>query len=75
YLSIMDPINFVAKIAPRSLLMINASKDDIVPPMMTKAMYRKAKEPKKIIWYPTKHRKIPLDKAFSEAVGWFKKYL
>ena len=75
YLSIMDPINFVAKISPRPLLMINASKDDIVPPMMTKAMYRKAKNPKKIIWYPTKHRQIPLDKAFPEAVGWFEKYL
>lgn len=43
--------------------------------MITKVMYRKAKEPKKIIWYPTKHREIPLDKAFPEAVGWFEKYL
>jgi len=75
YLSIMDPINFVDKIAPRPLLMLNAEKDEVVPPMMTRAMYRKAGEPKKIVWYPTKHRQIPLDEAFPEAIRWFKKYL
>lgn len=75
YLSIIDPINFVGRISPRPLLMMNAEKDEIVPPILTKAMYRKAGEPKKIVWYPTKHRKIPLNKAFPEAVNWFKKYL
>ena len=75
YLSIMDPINFVDRIAPRPLLMLNAEKDEIVPPLMTKAMFRKAGEPKRIVWYPTRHRKIPLDEAFPEAVRWFKKHL
>jgi len=75
YLSIIDPINFVEKIAPRPLLMLNAEKDEVVPPFATKALYRKAGNPKKIVWYPTKHRKVPLDQAFPEGIRWFKKYL
>jgi cephalosporin-C deacetylase-like acetyl esterase len=75
FLSIIDPINFVEKISPRPLLMLNAEKDEVVPPFTTKALYRKAGEPKKIIWYPTKHRKIPVDEAFTEGIKWFKKYL
>ncbi len=75
YFSIIDPINFVARIAPRPLLMLNASKDEIVPPFTTKAMFKKAKQPKKIIWYPTKHREVPLDQAFPEGIKWFREYL
>lgn len=75
YLSIIDPINFVSKISPRPLLMLNASNDEIVPPVMTKRLYKKAGQPKNIIWYPTTHREIPLDQAFPEAVAWFDKKL
>ena len=71
YLSIIDPVNFVDNIAPRPLLMLNASNDEIVPPVTTKLLYKKAGKPKKIVWYPTKHREIPLDQAFPEAVAWF----
>lgn len=75
YLSIMDPINFVDRISPRPLLMLNAKKDEIVPPVMTKALFRAAGEPKDIIWYPTKHRQVPLDEAFPAAVEWFDHHL
>ncbi|MBN1347864.1 acetylxylan esterase [candidate division KSB1 bacterium] len=75
YLSIIDPINFVDKIAPRPLLMLNADKDEVVPPITSKMMYNKAGEPKHIVWYPTKHRRIPIDQAFPEGIRWFNKYL
>ena len=75
YFSIIDPINFVALISPRPLLMINAENDEIIPPITSKLMYKKAGEPKKIIWYPTKHRKIPINKAYLEGILWYKKYL
>lgn len=75
YTSIIEPLNFVEQIAPRPLLMINAENDDIVPPMMSKLLYKKAKKPKEIIWYPAKHHTIPIDKVYKEGVNWFDKYL
>ena len=75
YFSIIDPLNFVKKIAPRPLLMLNASEDEIVPPLTTKLLFNKAGEPKKIVWYPTKHRRVPQDQVYPEAIRWFKKYL
>lgn len=75
YLSMIEPNNFVEKITPRPLLMINAENDDIVPPMMSKLMFKVADEPKEIIWYPSKHHDIPIDKVYPDGVSWFKKYL
>ncbi len=75
YFSIIDPINFVGLISPRPLLMINAENDEIIPPITTKLMYKAAGEPKKIIWYPTTHRKIPIHKAYLEGILWYQKYL
>jgi len=75
YTSIIEPKNFVKQIAPRPLLMINAENDEIVPPMMSKLLYKKAKKPKNIIWYPAKHHTIPLDKTYQEGLNWFEKYL
>ncbi|GAA5221272.1 alpha/beta hydrolase [Membranihabitans marinus] len=75
YFSVIDPINFVADISPRPLLMVNASNDEIVPPITSKFLYKKAKQPKEIIWYPNKHRDVPPDLIFGDGVEWFKKYL
>ncbi len=75
YLSMIEPNNFVKKISPRPLLMINAENDDIVPPIMSKLMFKIAKEPKEIIWYPTKHHDIPIDKVYPDGIRWFQKYL
>ena len=75
YLSIIDPINYVAKIAPRPLLMINAENDDVVPPITSKLLFKTAKEPKEIIWYPAKHHDIPIDKVYPDGIRWFKKHL
>jgi cephalosporin-C deacetylase-like acetyl esterase len=75
FLSIIDPINFVAMISPRPLLMINAENDDVVPPITSKLLFKAAKEPKKIIWYPTKHHDIPIDKVYPDGIHWFDEYL
>lgn len=75
FTSIIEPLNFVEQIAPRPLLMINAENDDIVPPMMSKLLYKKAKKPKNIIWYPAKHHTIPIEKVYQDGVNWFDKYL
>ncbi len=75
YLSMIEPLNFVRMISPRPLLMINAENDDVVPPMMSKLMFKTAKEPKKIIWFDAKHHTIPIDKTYEAAIDWFKEYL
>lgn len=75
FFSIIDPINFVADISPRPLLMLNAENDEIVAPITSKLLFKKAEEPKKIIWYPAKHRDVPLDKVFPDGINWFKKHL
>ena len=75
YLSIIDPINFVKMIAPRPLLMINAENDDIVPPATSKLLFKAAKDPKEIIWYPAKHHDIPIDKVYPDGVRWFNEHL
>ena len=75
FLSIIDPINYVRMISPRPLLMINAENDDIVPPVTSKLLYKKAKKPKKIIWYPAKHHTLPIDKAYPDGIRWFDEHL
>jgi dienelactone hydrolase len=75
YLSVIEPMNFIEQITPRPLLMINAENDDIVLPMMSKLLYKKAEDPKNIIWFPAKHHTIPLDKTYQEGLNWFEKYL
>lgn len=75
YLSIIDPVNYVANISPRPLLMINAENDNVVPPITSKLLYRAANEPKEIIWYPSKHHDLPIEKAYPAGIQWFIKNL
>lgn len=75
FFSIIDPINFVEQISPRPLLMINSENDEIIAPLTSKLLFKKANEPKQIIWYPSKHRDLPIEKAYPESIKWFQKQL
>ena len=75
FLSIIDPIHYVANISPRPLLMINAEDDDVVPPITSRLLFKAAKQPKEIIWHPGKHHDLPIDKAYPEGIQWFDLYL
>lgn len=74
FLSVIEPLNFVEQISPRPLLMINAENDDVIPPIMSKLLYKKAKKPKQIIWYPGKHRTLPVVDVYDDALNWFNIY-
>lgn len=71
----IDPIHYVRNISPRPLLMINADQDEVIPPITSKFLYRKAKKPKEIIWYPARHRSLPVDKAFADGIHWYENHL
>lgn len=75
FMSFIDPINFVELIHPRPILMINSENDEVVSPITSKLLYQKAKQPKNIIWYPSKHRDLPIGKAYQDGVDWFQKHL
>lgn len=75
FLSIIDPINYVRMISPRPLLMINASNDDVIPPITSKLLFKAAKKPKEIIWYPAKHHDIPVEQIYQDGIRWLREYL
>jgi cephalosporin-C deacetylase-like acetyl esterase len=51
-LASIDPINFVAHISPRPLLMEHGRLDKVIPPEAAQALFDAAAQPKQIDWYP-----------------------
>lgn len=50
----VDPITRAANLRNRKVLMIAASRDEVVPPSTAKALWRELGKPK-IVWYDTTH--------------------
>ncbi len=73
------PIDVVDRIAPRALLLIGAEQDDLCKFEGYKAMYERAKEPKKIVGLPITHYQIYQPEWVAEsgrlAVEWFDRHL
>jgi dienelactone hydrolase len=53
----IEPLRYAARIDPRTVLMLNASEDEIIPKACTEALWRTIGEPE-IHWYPTGHASI-----------------
>ena len=51
----LDPADHIARIAPRPLLLINSTKDQLVLPVFARAMHRAAGAGSEIKWYETDH--------------------
>jgi len=75
YLNVIEPLNFIAKVSPRPLLMINATKDEVIPRISAEMLYRRAGRPKEIKWFDTKHREIPPKETLNYCLDWFEKHL
>lgn len=69
-----DPVNWVARISPRPLLMINGKDDQIVPKECTERLFAAAKEPKEIVWLEGGHMPQP-DAVLRKVDEWLSKYL
>jgi len=67
----VDPVLFVGHISPRPLLMINSTKDEVIPRAATEALYEQAKAPKEIKWLEGGHIP-PVMQLLPLLLGWAK---
>ena len=51
----LEPLRYVDRIAPIPLIMINGEEDQMIPRSNTMELYNHAREPKTLIWLPSKH--------------------
>jgi dienelactone hydrolase len=51
----IDPVQHVGRIAPRPLLMLNVTKDQLVPRPFAEALHKAAGEGSKVVWLETDH--------------------
>lgn len=51
----LEPTKYAAAIAPRPLLMVNATGDELVPRESVLALYRAAARPKRLVWFESAH--------------------
>jgi len=75
----VDPLSHIGRISPRPVLLINGSRDTVVPPRCAEGLFAAAREPKEIIWHDSDH--IGLDGmelveiCIDESIAWFDKIL
>lgn len=60
YMADIDPTIWIAKISPRPVLLINGTKDDIIPRASAEALINAAKEPKEVYWDAVGHTISPM---------------
>ena len=69
----VSPINHVAKIAPRPLLLLHGNKDEVVDVSHAHRLYEQAREPKQIIILAgAGHRLRQNNKAVATVLAWLK---
>jgi dienelactone hydrolase len=54
-----DPARHVARIAPRPVLFVNATRDERIPRASAEALHAAAREPKQVLWFESGHRDLP----------------
>jgi dienelactone hydrolase len=55
FLGDFEPLDHIEKIAARYLLMVSSRQDEMIPMASAQALFERAKEPKKQLWYDTGH--------------------
>jgi hypothetical protein len=69
------PANYIGRMAPRPLLMLNGTLDDDYPrDKSVEPLYRLAKQPKTILWAVTGHR-LPSPERLSAALQFLRVHL
>lgn len=71
----VSPVRYVAQIAPRPLLLVHGSQDDIVPVTHAHEVYTRAGEPKQLVIVDgAGHRLRQDDRAMAVAIDWLKNH-
>jgi len=72
----LDPVNFVGHIAPRPVLMINGTQDEVIPRPCAEALHQAAQEPKEAVWLEANHLLFPQQvEAGQKMVSWLDAHL
>lgn len=58
-LEAVDPCRYVARLAPRPVLFVNATRDARVPRRAAEALHAAAAEPKRVEWFDATHAQLP----------------
>jgi dienelactone hydrolase len=71
-----DPVQHVAAISPRPVLLQNGTHDSVIGRPAAQALHAAAAEPKEVIWYDSDHVGLDQDhtwKVIHDAINWVKK--
>lgn len=71
---LLDPAHFAPYLAPRPVLMVNGTRDELIPRRAAELLYESLREPKRIIWYDGGHADIPRE-TFREIYLFFRDHL
>jgi dienelactone hydrolase len=55
----LDPVRYVARIAPRPVLFVNAEGDTRIPRSAAEALHAAARQPKQVRWFEGTHTQLP----------------
>jgi dienelactone hydrolase len=55
----IDPADWIGRIAPRPVLLVNATRDAIVPRAAAEALFEAAREPRQLLWFEGTHDELP----------------
>lgn len=58
---LVDPLHYAPLIAPRPVLQVNGTNDEVVPAALGHMLHGALKDPKQMIWYPGRHGELPDD--------------
>lgn len=70
-----DPVRYIAKIAPRPVLLQSGTGDALIPRESAEALYDAAREPKSITWYEGDHIGVDpatVERVLDEALNWIR---
>jgi len=72
----LEPTKYAGMIAPRPLLMLNATDDETIPRESTLALYHAARRPKRLVWHATRHVALSepgvIDDLLDEVLVWMR---
>jgi dienelactone hydrolase len=75
HLAAACPANYIGRISPRPLLMINGTNDqDFFPAVAVEPLFRLARQPRRIVWAETGHQ-VPTPEHQALLVDWLREQL